>query len=459
MSLSLAARILWNMVRVATREGWDRNRLEAYQSSALRQLREHAYQHSPFYRQHHKGLEDAPLNQLPIVTKRQLMAAYDEVVTDPAVTHEDLQKHLLSEPDDELFNNSYIVCATSGTSGTPGIFPYSESEWAVLLASFARASRWAGSHVRLFDPMRLAIVGSDKLSHQSRVVADSFDSPWVPTLRLSATEPLHKIISQLNDFKPEMLVAYSALAGVLADEHLNGRLKVTPRIIMCVAEALKPTARKLIQEAWGIEPFENYAATELGVAAAECREHSGLHIFEDLTIVEFVDAEGNAVPPGTMSARILITPLFSTTFPLIRYELDDTATYTQEPCSCGLPFHRITKIGGRIAETLKLNGPDGNRIVIHPSDFDGVMSTTDAKAWQIVCHDKHLDVLILGPLDSSAVSEIDTSIADLLASKGLTAFGRKVKVVSQLPRLKSGKMAVVRDARSSKGSKANVEPT
>ena len=452
MGLGLAARILWNMVRVSTREGWERDRLEEYQASALTQLRAHTYKHSPFYRKHHEGLESAPLNQLPIVTKQQLMASYDDVVTDPAITHDDLQRHLLGKHDDELFNDKYIVCATSGTSGTPGLFPYSEAEWAVLLASFARASRWAGSHVRLFDPMRLAIVGSDKLSHQSRVVADSFDSPWVPTLRLSATEPLDEIISQLNDFKPEMLVAYSALAGVLADEHLNGRLKATPRIIMCVAEALKPSARKLIHEAWGIEPFENYAATELGVAAAECREHKGLHIFEDLTIVEFVDAEGNAVPPGTMSARILITPLFSTTFPLIRYELDDTAAYTQEPCNCGLPFHRVTKIGGRIAETLKLPGPHGNTIIIHPSDFDGILSTTDAKAWQIICHDQHLDVLVLGPLDSSSVSAIDMSIAELFAQKGLIDFGRQVKVVSQLPRLKSGKMAVVRDARSSRNA-------
>lgn len=449
MSLSLAARILWNMVRVAAREEWPRDRLEAYQKSALDQLRQHAYEHSTFYRELHRGLEDAPLDQLPIVTKRQLMEAYDDVVTDPEVRHDSLQKFLTREHDDELYNGNYIVCATSGTSGTPGLFAYSEQEWAVLLASFARASRWAGSHVRLFDPMRLAIVGSDKLSHQSRVVADSLDSPWVPTLRLSATESIDAIIDKLNDWKPEMLVAYSALAGVLADEKIRGRLDISPRIIMCVAEALKPSVRSLIKQAWGVEPFENYAATELGVAAAECSAHEGLHIFEDLTIVEFVDEEGRAVPPGTMSARILITPLFATTFPLIRYELDDTAAFTSEPCSCGLPFRRITKIGGRMAETLKIAAQDGGTVVIHPSDFDGVMSTSDVKAWQVVCYETYIDVLILGPVEQAQIEKIETDIAELLASKGLLEFGHNVKVVEQLPRLKSGKMVIVRDARQS----------
>ena len=213
------------------------------------------------------------------------------------------------------------------------------------------------------------------------MVADSFDSPWVPTLRLSATEPLDEIVTKLTDWQPEMLVAYSALAGVLADEHLQGRLDINPRIVMCVAEALKPSVRNLINQAWANEPFENYAATEVGVAAAECSTHQGLHIFEDLTIVEFVDGEGNPVAPDTMSARILITPLFSKTFPLIRYELDDTASFTHEPCSCGMPFHRITKIGGRIAETLKIEAKNGNMAVLHPSDFDAVMTTTDVKAW------------------------------------------------------------------------------
>jgi len=447
MSLSLAARILWNMVRVAAREDWSRDRLKAHQLSSLGQLRRHAYDHSPFYRELHQGLEDAPLAQLPIVTKQQLMAAYDEVVTDPNITHDGLHHHLASARDDQLYNDSYIVCATSGTSGTPGIFPYSEEEWAVLLASFARASRWAGSHVRLFDPMRIAIVGSDKLSHQSRVVADSFDSPWVPTLRLSATEPLDEIVTKLTDWQPEMLVAYSALAGVLADEHLQGRLDINPRIVMCVAEALKPSVRNLINQAWANEPFENYAATEVGVAAAECSTHQGLHIFEDLTIVEFVDGEGNPVAPDTMSARILITPLFSKTFPLIRYELDDTASFTHEPCSCGMPFHRITKIGGRIAETLKIEAKNGNMAVLHPSDFDAVMTTTDVKAWQIVCHQGYLDVLVLAPVPAPTIAEIDKSISELLSNKGLDDFGRHVRVIEQLPRLKSGKMAIVRDAR------------
>ena len=275
MSLTETAHLLWNMVRLSAREKWSREQLAAYQGDALKSLRSYVYERSRFYRELHKGLEEAPLDQLPIVDKRQLMVAYDDVATDPSITYQRLHEHVTSDHNGELLDGKYVVCTTSGTSGTPGLFPYSEAEWASILASFARASRWAGSHVRLLDPMRLAIVGSDKLAHQSHVVADSLDSPWVPTLKLAATEPLENIAAKLSDWNPEMVVAYSALAGMLADEQLSGRLNIHPRIVMCVAEALKPATRALVEEAWGTKPFENYAATETGVAAAECSAHQG----------------------------------------------------------------------------------------------------------------------------------------------------------------------------------------
>ena len=53
---------------------------------------------SPFYRALYRGLpaEDVPLRDLPPVTKPQLMAHFDDWVTDPAITRADL--HLLNAP-------------------------------------------------------------------------------------------------------------------------------------------------------------------------------------------------------------------------------------------------------------------------------------------------------------------------------------------------------------------------
>jgi len=44
----------------------------------------HAYAHSRFFRRFHQGATDAPLQELPPLTRPLLMHKYDEVSTDPA---------------------------------------------------------------------------------------------------------------------------------------------------------------------------------------------------------------------------------------------------------------------------------------------------------------------------------------------------------------------------------------
>src|SRR5689334_8453786 len=60
----------------------------ALQQRRLRQLLHHAARHSPFYRQRFRGIDLAAcsLADLPTLTKAELMAHFDEVVTDRGVT-------------------------------------------------------------------------------------------------------------------------------------------------------------------------------------------------------------------------------------------------------------------------------------------------------------------------------------------------------------------------------------
>ena len=47
--------------------------LHAHRARELRQLREHAYAHSPFYQRFHIGRTDRPLQELPVLTKAMVM--------------------------------------------------------------------------------------------------------------------------------------------------------------------------------------------------------------------------------------------------------------------------------------------------------------------------------------------------------------------------------------------------
>jgi phenylacetate-CoA ligase len=100
------------------------------------------------------------------------------------------------------------------------------------------------------------------------------------------------------------------------------------------SEVLTHDARDMATRAWHVPPYNVYAATETGGIAAECREHHGLHVFEDLVVPEVVDENYQPMSPGVTGARLLVTVLFSRTIPLIRYEMTDRVRLaTTQPCS------------------------------------------------------------------------------------------------------------------------------
>jgi phenylacetate-CoA ligase len=61
-----------------------------------------------------------------------------------------------------------------------------------------------------------------------------------------------------------------------------------------------------------------------------------------------VDNDGNPVPYGQPGDRLLLTNLFNLDQPLIRYDMSDAVTITDDPCPCGCAHRRITSIHGRI---------------------------------------------------------------------------------------------------------------
>ncbi|XAS65526.1 hypothetical protein ACOM2C_01595 [Pseudarthrobacter sp. So.54] len=81
MDLRLISRVLFLRAVWRRRDHWDAARITAHQDQASRELRHAAYAGSEFYRRHHAGLHDAPADQLPAVTKADLMAHFDKAAT------------------------------------------------------------------------------------------------------------------------------------------------------------------------------------------------------------------------------------------------------------------------------------------------------------------------------------------------------------------------------------------
>src|SRR3972149_6712256 len=96
-------KILHNLEQLRQRERWTRPQLMAHQTQALRQLRDYAYAHSPFYQRFHQGLFDRPLDELPGLTKSMLMKHFDEFVTDRSIRLDAVREFAAARAEDRLF--------------------------------------------------------------------------------------------------------------------------------------------------------------------------------------------------------------------------------------------------------------------------------------------------------------------------------------------------------------------
>ena len=426
---------------VASRDRWTREELIAYQSHALAELRALALARSPFYREFHRGLDAAPLESLPVLTKATLMERFDDLVTDRDVRLSEVEAHLASTGSTDLFRGRYRVAATSGTTGRRGVFLADRSEWTSVLASYARANDWAGVPAGLLHRLRVAVVSSRNPSHQSSMVGATLASPIVPTLRLDAADPLERTTEALNSFKPDSLVGYASVLRVLAGEQIAGRLAIAPRAVMSASEVLTDETRARIRAAFGVEPFNVYAATETAGIASEC-EHHRLHRYEDLVIAEIVDEEYRPVPPGEFGAKLLVTVLFSRTQPLIRYEVTDRVRASMEACPDGRPFALLDGIEGREEDVLHLKG-----IAIHPNVFHSALEPVPVAAWQVVEETDGLLVLLAQPTDGVVDADVATSVRVALQQAGADGVRVRVERVEAIPRTALGKAPLVRALR------------
>ena len=444
MDFPLIARYLALRGTLRDRERWPRERLIRYQQERLAALRKYALERSPFYGRFHAGFEDRPLSELPVLTKAELMANFNGLLTDRGLRLEDVEAHLAEVTGDAKFRNRYRVVSTSGTTGLRGIFLSDPEEWAQVIASYARAQEWAGIVPSLRHPVRIAVVSTTKPWHQSARVGASIRSPLAPTVRLDATESMTSIVNGLNEFRPQSLVAYASMQRLLAEEQLEGRLRIQPRAVFSASEVLTPDTRRLIADAWGIQPFDVYAATEPAGIASECELHAGLHLYEDLVITEVVDERGRPVPPGEAGEKLLVTVLVSRTQPLIRYELSDSIVPSQRVCPCGRTFQLIESIQGRTEDVIHLPAVDGGTVAIHPNVIHDVLDRLPVGAWQVVQGGDSIQLLVARPgsgFDGDGVVERLT-----LAMRGTGALPPPMTWtrVDAIPRSGSGKAPLIR---------------
>jgi phenylacetate-CoA ligase len=444
MDLFVILSILWRLRELLKNDRRPLDETLALRDAAVGRLIEFARATSPFYAQFHKGLEGAPLAELPVLTKATMMGRFDELVTDRQIRLADVERHLDQLPAIPLFRGRYRVCSTSGSTGRRGFFLFDRDEWATAIASFRRGAAWSGTGFpHLF--VRAAVIASKVPWHMTAQAGTSLRLPSVRLERFDASEAVETLTRRLNDLRPQMFMTYPSVGRALAMEQLEGRLAINPHVAFTGSEVLTPAVRELMERAWGRgRLFDHYGATETGSLAAECPKHR-LHLAEDLTVVEGVDGENRPVPPGIASDKLLVTVLFRRTQPLIRYEISDRIVFSASGCDCGLPWRVLERVEGRAEEVLRLPATAGGTRGVHPIVFEAILDNLPTAGWQVTSGGNDVTVLLAGAdgVDTETVRE---KIQAELAKRGIAPASVKVQRVAELPRTAAGKAAHVRMA-------------
>ncbi|MEW6442004.1 MAG: hypothetical protein AB1640_13800 [bacterium] len=408
-SLSLAREFV-------SHDRWTIHQIREYQDQRMRSLVKYAIEHSPFYREFYARIDpDKPYDyeSLPVLTKKIMMDNYDRFVTDSKLKIHDLQEHVHNLTRDEYYLGSYRVLSTGGSSGLTGFFAFNRSEWRTLIGAWQRAMKYLGYPLRLPNRWKVAFIGARHPRHMSSRLTESSDLGLLIMLRLSASEPLEEMVKALNEFQPEILSGYPSIEALLAQEQLEGRLNIHPSIVACSAEILAEDMKQKIRAAWGKNPFNMYLATEVVTLGVTCSQDRGIHVFEDLAILEVVDENNRRVPDGVLGNRVLLTNLHYFTQPLIRYELTDMLKVFPEPCPCGRPFPLLEAIEGRSDDILELEGFDCRTVSVHPITFRSALGKTPGlRQYQVVQRqgDLHFNLVALDHENTEELSRKVESI-------------------------------------------------
>jgi len=389
------------------RLSWDAGQLAAHQRERLRALLACAIEHSPFHARRLAGIDPGrfeldDLAWLPVMSKQQMMAGFDELATDRRLSRPRAEAHLMAcaqEP--SLLFGRYVCLASGGSSGLRGMFVQTIEEFAEFSATILRrlVARLAAAGPPPPAGVPVALVGAASPVHASGFAAAAAAAGHpVRAISAPATLPLAGLVERLNQIRPLVVMAHTSKLALLAGEQRAGRLAIAPVSVTAMGEQLTETNRAVISDAFGIPLINQFTSTE-GLVGHSDPGGKVLSFASDMCIAELVDDDNQPVRRGTPSAKVLLTNLYNHTQPLIRYELTDRFTGYPAPPGSG---QLCATVEGRADDTFRYG-----TIAVDPLVIRTVMVRNPAALEYQVRQTGHgIDIAVVasGPFDQTALA-------------------------------------------------------
>jgi phenylacetate-CoA ligase len=257
-----------------------------------------------------------------------------------------------------------LLCATSGTTGIPTPYFFTESGMQTMARGFSRSCYMSGTlpGKTVVHAMALSMFGAGV------PLVETFIRLGITTIPVGAEVGKEKLIQFSEYFKPEVIFCTPSYAQYLVDTVPDKIRDIGFSRVICGGEpgAGIPEVRKKIQEGFGCNLTDMMGLIGgLALTSCDLEEYAGMHhLSDDLFYFELVDPETKQPVPFEDGAvgQLLTTTLEGPMSP--RGTSGDVAQVFTSPCKCGNPGWRI-KIVGRIDDMLKVKG-----VIVYPSHID-----------------------------------------------------------------------------------------
>ncbi len=316
------------------------------------------------------SLEELPL--LPIITKQSLkIAGKDALANDYLSNFQSLYFNL----DDSFFRNLYKILfqkdfifeiQTGGTTGSP-LTSY-KNKTALLTDGLLFLRGWLmmgwkpGSKVLWFYNSYYDnnFSFANALAFLTGIKLFFFDH--------LSDETILRFVNEYNAYKPDIVVTFPSYINDAASTiEKNGyKLMHFPLGIEVSGESLFSHQRRNIENVFKAKVFDSYGANEFGMVAHECEYQNGMHVYEDMALLESIEHGGD-------TNSLLVTRYDSIYSPAIRYKVGDRGTLARHSCPCGRTGLVLQEVDGRVDDFIEL--PDKKRM--YPSTFRQILSKCD----------------------------------------------------------------------------------
>lgn len=269
-----------------------------------------------------------------------------------------LEKDILRKNTSEFINHSrrkYGVLEghTSGTSGSPLVWPYDLKSMQWAIAFRARQYRWGGvtEHDRSARFSGNVVLGKHKSPPFWR--HNKAENQWLFSIYHINHNTIELYYSALKNYDFAFLDGYPyalfTIAKWINQQGKSGHWR--PWMINTTAETLTDYQRSEIELAFGCKIYNHYSSSEGAPFVTQCSA-GRMHLNPESGIIEFIKPDGSYASPGE-DAEMVVTSFFQRSIPLIRYRIGDTGALAEnQDCPCGRKMPVIKYIGGRESDTI-----------------------------------------------------------------------------------------------------------